>query len=104
MNKKGWIGKALLALAVVVPLVGFSVSVYVTRTGSEEPQVQDESLFVDGTYVLTAGDFPEPLDTGGQVGNRIPDFALELADGSTVTSEGLVLEGRPTYLFFWATI
>ena len=46
----------------------------------------------------------EPLpDLGNRVGNRIPDFTLELVDGATVTSASLVEQGRPTFLFFFAT-
>ncbi len=46
----------------------------------------------------------EPLpEIGNRVGSRIPDFTLELADGATVTSASLVGQGRPTFLFFFAT-
>lgn len=104
MNRNGWIGKALLVLAVVVPLAGMSFSLYLARTGDDEPVAQEGDTRQEGEYVLSAGDFPESLDTGNQIGYRIPDFTLALADGSTVTSESLVEEGKPTYLFFWATI
>ena len=103
MNKNGWIGKALLVLAIVVPVVGLAFSVYFARTGSTAPQTPAGNTTQGEPYVLTAADFPESLDTGNQVGYRIPDFTLEL-DGTSVTSEGLVEKGRPTYLFFWATV
>ena len=40
---------------------------------------------------------------GGFVGERPPDFAMLLLDGSTVTSEELALEGKPAFLMFFAT-
>ena len=47
---------------------------------------------------------PEPLpEVGSKVGNRIPDVTLELFDGTTVSTAGLVAEGKPTFLFFFAT-
>jgi peroxiredoxin len=40
---------------------------------------------------------------GNQVGERVPDFTLKLADGTQVTSQELLVKHRPTYLFFFAT-
>ena len=105
MNRNGWIGKVLLVFAVLVPIGGMALSIYLPASGaswslSGEKQTVDESA-----NVLTTGDFPTAdVDIGNQIGYQVPDFSLELADGSSVTSAGLVAEGRPTYLFFWATI
>ena len=104
MNRNGWVGKALLALAVLVPVLGMGISIYLATTGNSLGAVAGPESADETPYVLTAADFPEAIDVGNQVGYQIPDFTLELADGSTVTSSGLVEEGRPTYLFFWATI
>ena len=35
--------------------------------------------------------------------DRVPDFALELVDGSTVTSADLQGMGQPVFLYFLAT-
>ena len=104
MNKKGWIGKVLLGLAILLPVAGFAASVYLF-SGDRSPSFfpSSETPAADD-YVLTAADFPEVQDTGNQVGYRIPDFTMELYDGTNVTSASLVEQGRPTYLFFWATI
>jgi peroxiredoxin len=40
---------------------------------------------------------------GNDVGQRIPDFAIALVDGSTVTSEELLARRQPTFLFFFET-
>ena len=46
----------------------------------------------------------EPLpDVGNQVGDRIPEFTLELAGGGTVSSVSLIEAGRPTFIFFTST-
>ena len=40
---------------------------------------------------------------GTQVGARVPDFTLKLAGGSQVTSQELLAQHKPTFLFFFAT-
>ena len=42
-------------------------------------------------------------EVGAQVGNRVPEFELGLADGSTITATDLLSSSRPTFLFFFAT-
>ncbi len=103
MNWKGWIGKVLLGLGILVPVVGFALSAYLGSTGSSLTIFSSDSLQTESEVILTVEDFPEPSETGNQVGNRVPDFTLLLDDGSSVTSSSLVEAGQPTYLFFWAT-
>jgi peroxiredoxin len=43
------------------------------------------------------------IKTGTKVGERIPEFSMRLTDGSTLTSEDLVTEGKPVFLYFFAT-
>ena len=40
---------------------------------------------------------------GNNIGDRIPDFEIVLTDGSPITSAGLLQNGRPAFLFFFAT-
>ena len=40
---------------------------------------------------------------GNNIGDRIPDFEIKLTDGSPITSAGLLQNGRPAFLFFFAT-
>ena len=51
------------------------------------------------------GSIPEKktIPVGVSVGQRAPDFAILLADGTTVTSRQLALEGKPAFLMFFAT-
>ena len=42
-------------------------------------------------------------EVGAEVGNRVPDFELGLADGSTITATDLLSSSRPAFLFFFAT-
>ena len=104
MNRNGWIGKVLLALAILVPLLGMAASIYAARSDRSLAIFSSNDNSQEEAYFLTAADFPESLETGNKVGDRVPDFNLELADGSSVTSASMVASGRPTYLFFWATI
>ena len=102
MIKNGWIGKVLLGLGILVPLIGFAISAYLDSSGQSVSIFSGEEVPGE-EYVLRAADFPEPSKTGNQEGNRVPDFTLTLEDGSTVTSASLVEAGKPTFLFFWAT-
>ena len=43
------------------------------------------------------------LKVGTKVGNRVPDFAMRLGDGTTVTSASLISAGKPVFLYFFAT-
>ena len=43
------------------------------------------------------------IPVGTKEGDRVPDFALELVDGSTVTSADLQAMEQPVFLFFTAT-
>ena len=40
---------------------------------------------------------------GNNIGDRIPDFEIVLTDGTPITSAGLLQNGRPAFLFFFAT-
>ena len=40
---------------------------------------------------------------GTRVGERVPEFAMRLADRSTITSEDLVSTGKPVFFYFFAT-
>ena len=43
------------------------------------------------------------ISVGTDVGNRSPDFAMQLADGSKVTSQFLNDQDRAALLFYFAT-
>ena len=46
----------------------------------------------------------EPMaETGNDVGDRIPDFTLDLADGTKVTAASLIERREPAFLFFFST-
>ena len=40
---------------------------------------------------------------GTKVGERLPEFSMRLTDGRLLTSEDLVTEGKPVFLYFFAT-
>ncbi len=40
---------------------------------------------------------------GNKLGERVPDFSIMLSDGSVVRSSEILAEGKPVFLFFWAT-
>jgi len=56
------------------------------------------------SIVRTSSDLSSTSATiGTTVGNRIPDISMRLNNGSTVSTGSLIGEGKPTFLFFFAT-
>lgn len=101
MTGKLLTGRLLPALGLLIALAGLGVSIYLAMDKSPE---STDGGPVPAAIPLTASDFPSALpEPGHRVGNRIPDFTLELADGRTVAAADLIAAGRPTFLFFWAT-
>jgi hypothetical protein len=64
-------------------------------TEAAAPEVPPESADAESD--------PVALAIGSNVGERIPDFAITLVDGSTVTSAELLAQRQPTFLFFFET-
>lgn len=101
MTGKVFTGRILPALGLLIALAGLGLSIYLSVVETEEPA---DGRPAAAALPLTAADFPAAApEPGHQVGYRIPDFALELADGRAVTAAELVARGQPTFLFFWAT-
>lgn len=101
MTGKLFTGRLLPALGLLIALAGLGVSIYLSVVETEEPA---EGRPAAAAIPLPAADFPADGPAAGhQVGYRIPDFALELADGRAVTAADLIAAERPTFLFFWAT-
>ncbi len=71
------------------------VALVVAACGSEEPAAPSPTV----APVSSAIDFK----VGNNIGDRIPDFEIELTDGTPITSAGLLQNGRPAFLFFFAT-
>ena len=43
------------------------------------------------------------VKVGTKVGERVPEFTMRLTDGSTVALNDLVTEGKPVFIYFFAT-
>ena len=103
MNGNLWSSRILPALGLLIALAGLGVSVYLAVSQPGEPADGAVANPATSGAILTGADFPAAVAPGHQIGYRIPDFALELADGGAVTAADLVAQGQPTFLFFWAT-
>jgi len=64
---------------------------------------QTEAVAPSELAVVDAKSIPVSTTIGSNVGERIPDFAITLIDGSIVTSADLLAERQPTFLFFFET-
>ena len=110
MNANLFTSRILPALGLLAALAGLTVSIYQSITQPPEPAAAPPAATDNrpaaNNALLTGADFPAaaiPDTPGHQIGYPIPDFTLELADGSAVTAAELVAQNRPTFLFFWAT-
>lgn len=104
MNGNLWSSRILPALGLLIALAGLGVSVYLSVSQPREPAAGAAANPAAAGDILTGADFPAAdAEPGHQIGYRVPDFALELADGGAVTAADLVAQGKPTFLFFWAT-
>ena len=71
------------------------IAALATACGSEEPAAPSPTVAPSTSAI----DFK----IGSNIGDRIPDFEIKLTDGSPITSAGLLQNGRPAFLFFFAT-
>ena len=94
--------KLIVGLTVFATVVVVGSAVALLFNGEEElPQAQSvagRSIPPSGSGVSLAS-----ATIGSKVGNRIPDITMRLNNGNTVSTAGLVDEGKPTFLFFFAT-
>ena len=90
---------AALALALLVGACGASSAPSATEM-TETVKTINPVVSADVSLPAVESSLP---DAGNKVGSRIPDFTLELVDGERVSSESLLAEGKPTFLFFFAT-
>ena len=44
-----------------------------------------------------------PVEVGYKVGMHVPEFEMNLLDGSRITSSGIVDEGKPAFIYFHTT-
>ena len=103
MSGKSWRGRALWVLAYSLPVLVLAIFVFFSFAEVSVPYWPgDETLELDD-HLHSVESFPLSYSDGAQVGRRIPGFTLELLQGRVVTSDELVAEGKPTFLFFWAT-
>ncbi len=77
----------VICLALIVALA--------VACGSEDPPAPSPTV----APVTSAIDFK----IGNNIGDRIPDFEIKLTDGTPIASAGLLRNGRPAFLFFFAT-
>ena len=71
------------------------VALALAACGSEEPAAPSPTVVPRASAI----DFK----IGNNIGDRIPEFEIVLTDGSPITSAGLLQNGRPAFLFFFAT-
>ncbi len=103
MSGKSWRGRALLVLAYSFPVLALAIFVLFSFGDVSLPFWPSDQTAELDDHLHIVESFPLSSSGGAQVGRRIPSFTLELFQGRTVTSNELMAEGKPTFLFFWAT-
>ena len=92
---------SLIAIALVVVLFG------AVSCGAKSTADPTSTAIAPGEPTATPANTPpasaNDVEVGSRAGNRVPQFTMVLADGAIVTSDQLVADGRPVFLFFWAT-
>ena len=73
--------------------IGAATMFMLSRSANEQHQEATTS----------AGLSPINAETGIAVGDKIPDFDIQLNNGNIVSAANLVAEGKPTFYFFFAT-
>ena len=93
-----------LTTTMVVPAVT-PIASTVEPTSTAQPQATPEIPASPTPLPTPKKAMPSALPpvVGSDVGNRIPDFTLQLGHDSTITSHILLSENQPTFLFFFAT-
>ena len=89
-------------LLLLVALTGFVLGCSEDRTSPSSGEATASPTVLAGRV----GESPAGADAprvGSGVGDQAPEFSLSLTDGSRVTSDGLLSESRPVFLFFFAT-
>ena len=71
----------------------------------ETPDVHTEEAVRASATTSTSGApaLANDIEIGSKVGNRILEFSMRLADGSTVSSTSLANAKEPAFLYFFAT-
>ena len=93
------IGLTLGGVVALAAIVGALVFFANDSKGTPEAQTGEA-----GSITRTSSDLSSAVATiGTSVGYRIPDISMVLNNGNTVSTGGLVREGKPTFLFFFAT-
>ena len=91
--------KGLWALVLaLVAVVGAACGAAATPTPTPQA-TSDEGSSASAPPAAPA----QTVSVGYNEGQMIPDFSIQLTDGRTVTRDQLLAQGRPAFLFFYAT-
>ncbi len=93
------IGLALGGVVALAAIVG--AVLFFANDSKDTPEAQTGEA---GSFARTSSDLSSAVPTiGTTVGYRVPDISMVLNNGNTVSTGSLVREGKPTFLFFFAT-
>ena len=101
MTGKTWRRRTLLVLAYSIPVLALAVYVSFSFAAASIPFWPGDETVEHDEHLLIAESFPLSSSARGQIGGQIPSFTLQLVNEQTVTSDELLTEGKPTFLFFW---
>ena len=82
---------------VLIPFVGFLVLGFACSA-----HIPDTEM-APATSNLASDSRSQNVNIGTKVGERLPEFSMRLKDMSSITLEDFVAEGKPVFLYFFAT-
>ena len=100
-NRPG--ARALLFLAYSIPVLALAGYIILSVTDTSLPFFTDNDS-AEAHDHDHEGEYPVfSCSQGVKVGEKVPPFELEMADGITETSDDLMAGGKPVFLYFWST-
>ena len=102
MTGRAWKSKALLGLAYTAPAAALVIYLSLVLFDIPNPFLPNsEAEHLDQHIHEGPTLLSEPGNAG--IGTLAPHFELELEGGESLALPDLLEQGRPTFLYFWAT-
>jgi len=94
-----WTG-VVLATTLAAACSGSAAAPTASQGGQPTPPTEPTAIAT--TPAIEPTTTPAAARTGNQVGDRVPEFTINLLGGESRTTSQLMADGKPAFLFFMA--